>query len=71
MKDIAFGIFGLISLIAIAFAFSNNKKNIPWKQVGIGVGLQLIFAVFVILTPWGSIVFNADGYNYFFLLGKA
>jgi len=61
MKDIAFGLFGLTALLAIAFIFSNNKKNIPWRQVAIGVGLQLLFAVFVILTPWGSIVFNAIG----------
>ena len=61
MKDIAFGIFGLITLIAIAVVFSNNKKKIPWKQVGIGVGLQLLFAIFVILTPWGAVVFNAIG----------
>jgi len=61
MKSIAFGILGLISLLGIAFAFSNNKKKVPWKQVGMGVGLQIIFALFVILTPWGAKVFNAIG----------
>ncbi len=61
MKSIAFGILGLISLIGIAFVFSNNKKKIAWKQVGMGVGLQIIFALFVILTPWGAKVFNAIG----------
>lgn len=61
MKDIAFGLFGLATLLAIAFAFSNNKKKIPWRQVAIGIGLQLLFAVFVILTPWGAQVFNAIG----------
>ena len=57
--DILFGIFGLGVLIGIAFIFSNNKKKINWKLVGMGVGLQLFFAVFVLLTPWGSIVFDA------------
>lgn len=61
MMSIAFGILGLIALLGIAFAFSNNKKKVPWKQVAMGVGLQLIFAVFVILTPWGATVFNAIG----------
>ena len=61
MKDIAFGIFGLISLLGIAVIFSNNKKQIPWQQVATGIGIQLIFAVFVILTPWGATVFNAIG----------
>lgn len=57
--DMLFGIFGLAVLIAIAFAFSNNKRKIDWRLVGTGVGLQLLFAVFVLLTPWGSTVFNA------------
>lgn len=61
MMSIAFGIFGLVALLSIAFAFSNNKRKVPWKQVGMGIGLQLVFAVFVILTPWGATVFNAIG----------
>ena len=61
MVDILFGIFGLIVLLSIAFLFSNNKKSIKWQQIGIGIGLQLVFAVFVILTPWGSMVFDAIG----------
>lgn len=61
MKDIAFGIFGLITLVGIAFLFSDNKKHIPWSQVAKGIGLQLIFAIFVILTPWGATFFNWIG----------
>ncbi|MEE9118567.1 MAG: nucleoside transporter C-terminal domain-containing protein, partial [Calditrichia bacterium] len=40
---------------------SDSKKTINWRIVGTGIGLQLIFAVFVILTPWGSVVFDAIG----------
>ncbi len=58
MKDIAFGVFGLFVLIAIAFLFSNNKRKIRWDQVGIGIGLQLVFAIFVLLTPWGATFFD-------------
>ncbi len=61
MIDILFGILGLIVLLSIAVLFSNNKKRIKWQQIGIGIGLQLIFAVFVILTPWGSMFFDAIG----------
>ncbi len=61
MIDLLFGIFGLSVLIGIAFLFSNNKKIIAWRQVLFGVGLQLIFAVFVILTPWGASFFDAIG----------
>jgi len=61
MTDILFGILGLAVLIGIAFIFSNNKKYIKWQQVGLGIGLQLVFAIFVLLTPWGAMVFNAIG----------
>ncbi|HGY56053.1 MAG TPA: NupC/NupG family nucleoside CNT transporter [Caldithrix abyssi] len=64
MTDILFGILGLAVLIGIAFLFSNNKKKIKWQQVGLGIGLQILFAMFVILTPWGASVFNAIG-NFF------
>lgn len=56
--DILFGIFGLVVLMGIAFVFSNNKNVINWKLVGIGIGLQLFFAVIVLLTPWGSQIFD-------------
>lgn len=61
MTSVLFGIFGLLVLLGISFLFSNNKKNINWRIVVIGIGLQLLFAVFVILTPWGSMVFDAIG----------
>ena len=61
MVDILFGILGLIVLVAIAVLFSNSRRSIKWQQVGIGIGLQLVFAVFVLLTPWGSMFFDAIG----------
>ncbi len=64
MNDFLFAVFGLISLVGIAFLFSNNKKKINWKQVGIGLAMQIVFAIFVILTPWGAIFFNYIG-NFF------
>ncbi len=59
LKDIFFGLFGLSMLIGLAYAFSHNRKKVDWKLVGIGIGLQLFFAVFVLMTPWGSVVFDA------------
>ncbi len=58
ISSLLFGIFGLITLIGIAFLFSNNKKKVNWRLVFIGIGLQIIFAIFVILIPWGEVVFN-------------
>lgn len=59
--DIGFGLLGLVVLIAIAYLFSNNKKSVNWRQVSIGLAMQITFAFFVILTPWGAIFFNYIG----------
>ena len=61
MISILFGILGILVLLGIAWLFSDSKKTINWRIVGTGIGLQLIFAIFVILTPWGSLVFDAIG----------
>ncbi|APF16892.1 NupC/NupG family nucleoside CNT transporter [Caldithrix abyssi] len=60
--DILFGFFGLASLIGIAFLFSADRKHIIWKQVILGILLQIVFAMFVLLTPWGASVFNWIGH---------
>ena len=56
--DFLFALLGLIVLIGIAFAFSDNRSHINWRQVGMGISLQIIFALFIILVPWGSIAFD-------------
>jgi len=42
------GAIGMVSLIAIAWLFSNNRKAIDWKLVGKGLLIQLIFALLVL-----------------------
>lgn len=42
------GILGVCLVIGIAFLFSNNKRKISWRLVGIGLGIQLVLAIFVI-----------------------
>ena len=59
ISSIAFGLFGLAVLISIAFAFSGHKKSIDWRQVVAGVGLQIVFAIIVILVPGGREFFDA------------
>jgi len=56
--DIAFGLFGLAVLISIAWAFSSNKKSVDWTQIAAGVGLQILFAVIVIMVPGGREFFD-------------
>ena len=48
ISSIAFGLFGLAVLMSVAYAFSNNKKSVDWKQVAAGIGLQVVFAIIVI-----------------------
>lgn len=45
--DILRGIIGLGVLIGIAFLFSRNKKTIDWRLVGVGILLQIIFALLI------------------------
>jgi CNT family concentrative nucleoside transporter len=42
------GVLGMITLIALAFLFSSNKKAIDWKTVGIGLSFQLLIAIGVL-----------------------
>lgn len=48
---IAVGLFGLFCLVAIAIAFSENRKSIQWKLVAWGIGLQFLFAFLVMGVP--------------------
>lgn len=69
MLDILFGLIGLTTLLAIALAFSENRRAVDWRLVATGLGLQLVFAVFVLLTPWGAAVFGFLSQGFVSLLG--
>ena len=51
------GLIGVIVLLGIAFAMSNNRKKINLRVVGWGLGLQLLFALFILKTPVGEPLF--------------
>lgn len=38
------GLLGILVLLAIAFAFSSNRRNISWRTVGLGLLLQVLLA---------------------------
>lgn len=44
-QSILRGAIGMITLIFIAFLFSNNRKKINWKTVLVGLSAQLILAI--------------------------
>lgn len=49
------GIIGLALIVGIAWSFSNAKKEVNWRLVGIGIGMQIIFGIFIIKgTVMGS-----------------
>lgn len=50
--------FGLVVIIALAWAVSENKRLFPWRTVLWGVGLQFAVALFVLRTDAGLIFFN-------------
>ncbi len=56
--SIAFGLFGLAVLIALAWVVSMERRAVNWKLVLAGVGLQLLFAILVILVPGGRELFD-------------
>lgn len=63
------GALGVLVLLAIAYAFSRNRKAIPWKTVTVGIGLQFVFALIVIKTTWGRMIFQTIGEGFTALLG--
>ncbi len=52
------GILGIIVLLGIAFIMSNNRNNINYRIVFWGMGLQIIFALFILKTPIGKPLFG-------------
>jgi concentrative nucleoside transporter, CNT family len=50
-KNLFRGLLGMITLIFIAWVFSNNRKAISWKVVGVGLGIQLLLAFSILQIP--------------------
>jgi len=52
------GVLGLIVLTGVLYLFSSKKKQIPWKLVGLGFMLQIVFAVGILHVPFIAAVFD-------------
>lgn len=50
--------FGLMTMVAIAYAFSNNKKKIQWRTVISGLLLQMFLGLIILKTTPGRAVFE-------------
>ena len=55
------GIMGMAVLIAIAWAFSNNRKAVNWKMVGTGLIFQLLLAIGILYIPFAQVFFEFIG----------
>lgn len=42
------GVLGLVLILGIAILFSNNRRRISWRLVGMGILIQVVFAVFIL-----------------------
>jgi concentrative nucleoside transporter, CNT family len=55
------GILGLLTMLGLAYAFSTNRRAIRLKTVAWGLGLQFVFAVFVLRIDAGRRAFQTAG----------
>ena len=52
------GILGIFAILGIAYLLSNDKKNINLRIVIWGLGLQMLFGIFILITPFGKPIFS-------------
>ncbi len=51
-------VLGLGILVSICILLSSNRKKISWKEIGYVLGIQILFAFFVLKVPGVVSVFN-------------
>ncbi|HET8835740.1 MAG TPA: NupC/NupG family nucleoside CNT transporter [Gemmatimonadales bacterium] len=52
------GLVGLALILAIGILLSHNRGAIRWRVIAWGLGLQLLFAIFVLRIPAGQALFR-------------
>jgi len=57
MLNALIGFCGIIFILFFAWLFSDNKRIINWRVIGWGLGLQILFALFIFIVPAGSKIF--------------
>ncbi len=55
------GFLGIATILGIATLLSTNRRAISRRVVGWGLGLQLLFALFILRTPIGEPIFEFFG----------
>jgi len=57
----AISVLGVLVFIGISYAFSVNRHAVRWRTVAWGLGLEFIFALLILKTPWGLNMFKSLG----------
>ena len=57
------GLLGMAFVLAMAYYFSTNRKAIQLKTVLWGLGLQIVFAIFVLKTDVGVRLFRVSDWT--------
>ncbi|MEH1817074.1 MAG: NupC/NupG family nucleoside CNT transporter [Nostoc sp.] len=57
----AISALGILVFIGISYAFSVNRRAVRWRIVAWGLGLEFVFALVILKTPWGLTVFKSLG----------
>ncbi len=52
------GLIGIALFIGIGILLSHNRRQIKWRVIGWGLGLQVLFAIFVLRIPAGQALFR-------------
>ena len=55
------GLIGMVTLILIAYLFSNDRKAINWKTTAIGLAAQLVLAIAVLKIEFAQRIFEFLG----------
>jgi len=63
------GLIGIALIVALGAALSRDRRAIRWSIVAWGLGLQLVFALFVLRVPAGQDLFRTLGLGVTTLLG--
>jgi CNT family concentrative nucleoside transporter len=55
------GLLGILLIIGVGVLLSSNRRAIRWQVIAWGLGLQLVFALFVLQVPAGQELFRRLG----------
>ncbi len=58
LADLLRGALGIIVLLSIAYLVSINRRAINWRLIGMGLALQILFAIFVLKISYGQWFFG-------------